>query len=88
MSAMARLRKRTASARTESTRSQERPISTAGEGGEEPQTAIQLPETSEEDEPAGQVASSDDEAPEDLLWVTGKDQALEQKRLEAAAARQ
>lgn len=28
---------------------------------------------------------SDDEKPEDVLWVRGRDKALEQKRVEAAA---
>ena len=35
----------------------------------------------------GEDASSDDEAPEDVLWTTGKDLALEQQRLEAAAVK-
>ena len=42
-------------------------------------------EPQEDDE--GADVSSEDEPPEDVLWVKGKDQALQQKRLEAAAVK-
>ena len=54
----------------------------ATEGGEMEPTGQEEGKEEVEDSP-----SSEDEAPEDMLWVRGKDQALEQKRSEAAAAK-
>ena len=45
------------------------------------------PKPPEEDKGPVEDTSSDDEAPEDVLLVEGKDQALERKRLETAAAK-